>query len=221
MLVTEKKPVEEILAKLGSDSSVFIVLCNGCPEACETGGTAALDELAAALEHAGKKVAGTAAIEFLCNKMLAGIRLRRQSGEIADADSVLVLSCGIGVQAVSKLVAKVVRPALNTVSVGGFQGLWPSDERCGQCGNCVLDATGGICPITFCAKSLLNGPCGGTNKGKCEVDSEKDCGWHLIFEKVTRIGAAGLLKDFMPARNYKKMNPAPPLRKTRLYDIER
>jgi len=117
----------------------------------------------------------------------------------------LVLSCGIGVQAVSNVVNKTVRPALNTMSLGGFQGLWPSEERCGQCGDCVLDLTGGICPITRCAKSLLNGPCGGSSNGKCEISKDIDCAWHLIIERLEALGELDRIK---PIEMYKDWRPS-------------
>ncbi|GAG32159.1 unnamed protein product [marine sediment metagenome] len=136
------------------------------------------------LEKAGKNVSGTALVDFLCNKLLVATRLAREADSLKEADSILALTCGVGVQAVSKVVDKVVHPAANTVSLGGLQGLWPADERCQGCGQCVLDYTGGICPITFCAKSLLNGPCGGSQDGKCEIDKDTDCAWQLIYDRL-------------------------------------
>ena len=157
MLVTEKKKLEEILDMIKDDKNIFLLSCNGCPEACETGGEKEMLKLKEELEKAGKKVVGQAVIDFICNKVLVNTRLMRHVENLKKADSVLVLSCGIGVQATSKVLDKTVYPALDTLSMGGFQGLWPSDERCDQCGDCLLDITGGVCPITFCTKSLLNG----------------------------------------------------------------
>ncbi len=131
------------------------------------------------------------------------------------------MTCGIGVQAVAKVVDKVVHPAANTVSLGGLQGLWPSDERCQACGDCALDYTGGICPIAFCAKGLLNGPCGGAQDGKCEVDPEKDCGWQLIYERLEKIGRLENLKQIHKPRDHSKMLPSKDLRQTYVYDLEK
>ena len=153
--------------------------------------------------------------------MLAIMRLSRYSNDIEKSDSILVLSCGIGVQAVSTVIEKVVHPALNTISLGGFQGLWPSEERCDQCGDCVLDLTAGICPVTSCSKGLLNGPCGGASDGKCEVDPEKDCGWDRIYKRLVKIGRIENLKIFRKPRDYNKMLPSPDLRKTSFYDLEK
>ena len=221
MLVTENKPLGEIIEMLGEDKNIFLLTCTGCPEPCQTGGEKALMELEKELEKADKKIVGHALIDFLCNKVLVQMKLSRKKKELEKADSVLVLSCGIGVQSVSKVIGKTVLPALNTLSVGGFQGLWPSDERCDQCGDCVLEYTGGICPVTFCTKNLLNGPCGGTKDGKCEIDSEKDCGWHLIYERLKKTGKLYKLKKFVKPRNFKKTLPSSELRKTHFYDIEK
>jgi ferredoxin len=220
MLYTENKPIDEILQSLGAELKIFLLGCNGCAEACQTGGEEALSAMRVELEKAGKKVIGICLVDFLCNKMLVTTRLSRHMDKLQKSDSILVLTCGIGVQAVSKIVDKVVHPAANTVSLGGIQGLWPSDERCQACGDCVLDYTGGICPVTFCAKSLLNGPCGGAKDGKCEVDSEKDCGWQLIYDRLQKVGRLDNLKKVRSARDHGKMLPSSELRKKSFYDIE-
>jgi hypothetical protein len=187
MIYTENKPIDEILEAIGKEKSIFLLACNGCAETCETGGEKALWAIKTELEKAGKKVSGTALVDFLCNKVLVATRLAREMDRLEKADSILVLTCGIGVQAVSKVVDKVVHPGANTVSRGGLEGLWPSDECCQACGECVLDYTGGICPIVFCAKQLLNGPCGGSQDGKCEIDKETDCAWQLIYDRLKKL----------------------------------
>ena len=188
MIYTENKPIDEILDSLSGEKNIFLLACNGCADVCETGGEKALLAMKADLEKAGKNITGTALVDFLCNKVLVATRLAREADTLEEADSILVLTCGVGVQAVSKVVDKVVHPAANTVSLGGLQGLWPADERCQGCGECVLDYTGGICPITFCAKSLLNGPCGGSQDGKCEIDKDTDCAWQLIYDRLKSLG---------------------------------
>jgi len=221
MLFTEDKPLDEVLESLGTEKNIFLLACNGCAEACETGGEKALLAMKAGVEKAGKNVAGTALVDFLCNKVLVATRLAREMDKIKQADSILVLTCGIGVQAVSRVVDKVIHPAANTVSLGGLQGLWPSEERCQACGDCALDYTGGICPIAFCAKGLLNGPCGGAQDGKCEVDSEKDCGWQLIYERLEKVGRLENFKKIRTPRDHSKMLPSKELRETSFYDIEK
>jgi len=187
MLYTENKPIEEILNSLENEKNIFLLACNGCADVCETGGEKTLLAMKAELEKAGKNITGTALVDFLCNKILVATRLNRETESLEKTDSILVLTCGVGVQAVSKIVDKVVHPGANTVSMGGLYGLWPSDERCQACGQCVLDYTAGICPVSFCAKMLLNGPCGGSQDGKCEVNKETDCAWQLIYDRLKKL----------------------------------
>jgi ferredoxin len=220
MIFTQSKPIDEVLESLGQEKNIFLLACNGCAEACETGGEKALSAMKTELEKAGKKITGVCLVDFLCNKVLVTTRLSREMDKIQPADSIVILTCGIGVQAVSTVVNKVVHPADNTVSLGGLQGLWPSDERCQACGDCALDYTGGICPVAFCVKSLLNGPCGGARDGKCEVDPEKDCGWQLIYERLEKIGRLENFKKIRMPRDHSKMLPSEQLRKTSFYDIE-
>lgn len=221
MLLTQNKPIEEILGCLGKDKKIFLLACNGCAEACETGGEKGLSKMTAELEKAGKKITGSCLVDFLCNKILVTTRLSREMDNIKKADSILILTCGIGVQAVSKVVDKPVHPADNTVSLGGLQGLWPADERCEACGDCALDYTGGICPVTSCAKGLLNGPCGGAQDGKCEVDSEKNCGWLKIYERLEKIGRLANLKKLYKPRDHSKMLPSKEVKETPFYDLEK
>jgi len=220
MLVTEQKPLNEILESLGEKKNFFLLGCNGCAEVCETGGETGLSTMKEELEKAGKTITEDVLIDFPCNKILVSMRLSRHGNALEKADSILVLACGIGVQAVSNVVGKTVHPALNTMSLGGFQGLWPSEERCAQCGDCVLDLTGGICPVTSCTKSLLNGPCGGASGGKCEVDPEKECGWDKIYKRLEQIGRTDMLKQYRKPRDYSKMLPSSELRRTSFYDLE-
>jgi len=220
MLFTQDKPLDEILDSFGQEKNIFLLACNGCAEACQTGGQEALSAMKTQLEEAGKNITGTCLVDFLCNKVLVITRLSRELDKIKQADSILVLTCGIGVQAVAKVVDKAVRPGANTVSLGGLQGLWPSEERCEACGDCALNYTGGICPITSCAKSLLNGPCGGSQDGKCEVDPEKDCGWIKIYERLKEVGRLENLKKVRKPRDHSKMLPSTDVRKTPFYDLE-
>jgi len=220
MIFTENKPIDEILGSVAQEKNIFLLGCNGCAEVCETGGEKGLSAMKAELEKAGKNVIGTTLVDFLCNKLLVATRLAREKDKLKRADSILALTCGVGVQAVSAVVDKVVHPGANTISLGGLQGLWPSDERCQACGNCVLDYTGGICPVAFCAKSLLNGPCGGAQDGKCEVDPERDCGWLKIYERLEKLGRLENLKKIYEPRDHSKMLPSADLRKTSFYDLE-
>lgn len=202
MIYTENKPIEEILESLGDEKNIFLLACNGCADTCETGGAEALSAIKSELEKAGKKIAGTALVDFLCNKLLVATRLARAGEQLKAADSIVALTCGVGVQATSKVTDKFVHPGANTVSVGGLEGLWPAEERCQACGNCVLDRTGGICPVAFCAKGLLNGPCGGSSDGKCEIDKDTDCAWQLIYEKLKELGRLDKLSVIIEAKDW-------------------
>jgi len=220
MLYTENKPIEEVLQSLAGEQNIFVLACNGCVEACQTGGQAGLDTMTEELKKAGKVVTASVLVDFLCNKLLIASRLSRYTDKIDQSDSVLALTCGIGVQAAARVLGKKVHPGLDTVSLGGLQGLWPAEERCQACGTCYLDLTGGICPITACAKSLLNGPCGGAHEGKCEVDPDKDCGWIKIYERLKEIGRLEELRKIPAARDHSKMMPSEDLRKTSFYNLE-
>ena len=221
MLISEQKPIEEILTMLEEHGSVFLVGCSGCAEVCETGGDAQVTSMAEALTAAGKEIAGRVSIDFLCSKALVGVRLMRRFQEIECADALLVMSCGIGVQAVAAIVDKPTYPADNTLSLGGAQGVWRGEERCAQCGDCVLGLTGGICPVTACSKNLMNGPCGGyTQEKKCEVDETMDCGWLQIYERMKKLGRLDQMKRISEAKDYQRTSPPARLRSTTLWAVE-
>lgn len=220
MILTEFKPLEEVLERLNGEKKIFIMGCGGCPEGAETGGKKVLEEMKGKLEEKGLEVTGIIEIDFLCQKALVRSRLRPRKSEVDTADSILVLSCGLGVQASSAVVDKVCHPALNTVTFGGITGMWQGTERCDTCGDCILDLTGGICPYTACPKKLENGPCAGQSNDKCETDTERDCGWVLIYNNLKRIGQLDRLNKFIPPRDYKKILPTAGLRKTRLWALD-
>src|SRR3989304_1796685 len=184
MVVNVPKPDNEILEMLKGQNSIYIIACGGCPVGCDSGGEGRIGELTDFLTENGKTVTGGLLIDFLCNKALIGSELVFQMEKLRRASALLVVSCGIGVQATGNMVDIPALPANDTLTAQGMQGLWPSSERCAGCGTCYLALTGGICPITMCAKHLLNGMCGGQHDGKCEVENNRDCGWDLIFKRL-------------------------------------
>jgi hypothetical protein len=220
MNATSKKKLAEVVSACEPAKKVYLVGCSGCPLGMETGGPAQLQKAAAALQEAGKAITGRIMIDMVCNKALDGIRLGRHADDVRAADAIVVYSCGVGVQAIANMTMKPVAPGLNTIHVGGMQGLWPSKERCGQCGDCLLAYTGGICPITACSKSLVNGTCGGTNRGKCEVSKDKDCGWYLIYERLKALGRLGDLQRMTEPRNHELQDIPNAKRGTMLWALE-
>ncbi len=220
MILTQFKPIEELFKKLIDEKKIFIMGCGGCPEGADTGGKAVLNDIKEKLEKEGKSITGILEIDFLCQKALIRSRIKPRLDEIKNADSVLVFSCGLGVQTTAAVLDKVCHPALNTITFGGITGMWQGTERCDTCGDCILDYTGGICPYTACPKKLENGACAGQSNGKCETDPERDCGWELIYNNLKRIGKLDILDKFIPPRDYSKILPSAVLRKTRLWALD-
>jgi len=222
MIISEQKPLPEILESLQGEQRIFVVGCKGCAEACQTGGEVEVREMIANLEKEGKTITGYTVVDFLCDKALVKFRLKPHEAKVNDADSLLVMTCGLGVQATAKVVDKITHPACNTISVGGARGEWRGEERCLECGECLLDYTGGICPLTACTKSLINGPCGGAKDGKCEFEPEtRDCGWHLIYERLKKLNHLDKMKTVIAAKDYSKMRPPAQLRTTIMWALER
>jgi len=221
MNATERKPDKEVVESLSGAESVFILGCQGCPVGCDTGGKKWLDEVSAALAAAGKKVTGAALVDMICNKALVGIKLSRFADALTAADAVLVGSCGVGVQAVGNIVGRRAVPAMDTICMGDYQGLFPSQERCAECGECMLAWTGGLCPITLCAKALVNGACGGTqNDGSCEVSHERKCGWQMIYERLESLGRLEDLKRYNAPKDFRKRDISDAYRHTIRWALE-
>jgi len=202
MLITENKPMEEILKYLEGENKIFLVGCKGCAEGCKTGGEPQVRDMKRKLEAAGKTVTGMSLIDFACNDQLTKLTLRAQEKKIAASDSLLMLCCGVGVQAASAVTDKIVHPGCNTMTLNGRHGEWRDGERCLECGQCVLEFTGGICPIARCAKNIFHGPCGGSKGGKCEVNRDLDCAWHQIVERLTNLGRLDKLEALVPPKNW-------------------
>lgn len=198
MLITEMKSKETLCSLI--NGKVFIINCHGCKEVRfpEKEAKEFQKELAAE-----GKVTGTITTDYICNPENMKLRLEKHMSEIEAADMVLVFSCGVGVQTIAEyLDNKKVCAACDTYPLPGFQGVTPLEYDCKQCGECFLNITGGICPITACSKSLVNGQCGGAKNGKCEVDCEMECGWERIHRRLTQVGRLDVLKCPVQVRNY-------------------
>ena len=199
MLITQLKPRETIEA-LTEGKKVFIINCHGCKEVHFPVEEA--DELQKAWTAQGK-VTGILTTDYICNQENMELRLRKHMEEIQAADVVLVFSCGVGVQTIAAyLEEKKVCAACDTCPLPGFQGVTPLEYKCDQCGECYLNLTGGICPITACSKSLVNGQCGGAKNGRCEVDSDMECGWERIYRRLEQIGRLDVLKCPVQVHNF-------------------
>jgi hypothetical protein len=208
------------LGYLEAEKKVFVVACDGCSAGCGVSDPEHTAQMVKELEANGKSVTGTARVEMTCNRGLTALMLTQHLADVDSADGILVLACGAGVQSVAAAVDKPVHPGTNSVYVGGFQGLWRSEPRCAECGNCMLDYTGGICPYTACSKSLLYGSCGGPKDGKCEVDDSVECGWTRIYDRLAALGRADRLKEMPPLRNFQNMLPVGDKRRSSLWALE-
>ena len=200
MIITQKKPIEELLELLGDVKKVAVVGCGSCATACQTGGEKEIEEMKVFLQEHGIDVVATAIPGECCHKLLVKkeTKVFRDSG----AEAVVCMACGDGVQTVADNVLLPVYPANNTMFLGQIERIGMFNEYCRMCGDCILGSTGGICPITHCAKSLVNGPCGGQKNGKCEVNPENDCAWIKIYNRLVAIGQEDKLYAARPDKGY-------------------
>ncbi|MCZ7662133.1 MAG: methylenetetrahydrofolate reductase C-terminal domain-containing protein [Thermoleophilia bacterium] len=203
MNITKQKPFEEILESLANDTNIYIVGCGECATQTQTGGEEQVADIQARLQEAGKTIVATDVAHSTCHELDMKRIFRQNKAAAATADAFLVLSCGGGVQSVREATSKHVVPGADSLFVGNTKRNMVFEEKCSLCGECVLDEYGAICPVTRCAKGILNGPCGGTNMGKCEVDSEKDCAWVLIYNQLK---SEDKLDKFMKIHSPKRWN---------------
>jgi ferredoxin len=206
MIVSEPKPFVELLDSLKEYHKIFLVGCGDCATACKTGGEEQLLEMKKQLEGQGKTVLGVCIPESTCVAAKLKTELAKNMQLLRQADAILVLSCGLGVQSVkdNDRLGLSILPGCNTVFGATMDSLGNFQEKCSMCADCVLEVTGGICPITLCPKSLLNGPCGGMNKGKCELDKDRDCAWVLIYRELEKKQKLDKIKKIHGPRDFKK-----------------
>jgi ferredoxin len=206
MITAVQKPFAEIQAMVQGCSRLLVLGCGTCVTVCLAGGEKETGILASTLRLAnrekGVKMQITEdTIERQCDREF----FDTVRDKVEEADAVLSLACGVGVQFASEVFAgKRVLPGLNTRFYGTTekQGVW--SERCAGCGTCVLDRFGGVCPVARCSKSLLNGPCGGSQKGMCEVDQKNiECGWQLIYDRMKLLGLLHLLEENQPIKDWR------------------
>lgn len=198
MLITELKAKETLCSQVSGKA--FLLICHGCKEVHfpEVEVECFKSELTAA-----GKVTGSLTTDYICNVENLKLRLGLHTEELESADVILVFSCGVGVQTVAELYpGKKVVACCDTYALPGFQGVTPLEYDCQQCGQCYLNLTGGICPITACSKSLVNGQCGGSKNGMCEVDPNMECGWERIQRRLAQVGRLDVLKCPVQLRDY-------------------
>lgn len=183
---------------------VAIVGCGNCAAACKTGGEGEAQEMKAFLEAQGFQVVATIVPEECCHKLL--VKRDTKILKTCGAEAVVGMACGDGVQTVADNVMLPVYPANNTMFLGQVERAGMFSEYCRMCGDCVLGSTGGICPITKCAKSLVNGPCGGQKNGKCEVNPENDCAWIAIYHRLEALGQLDKLAQTRPGKDYEALS---------------
>ncbi|MBL7081704.1 MAG: methylenetetrahydrofolate reductase C-terminal domain-containing protein [Candidatus Omnitrophica bacterium] len=188
MVITEQKPLTEILDSLKGYNKIFLVGCGECATLCQTGGEPEVLQMKKHLEENGKQVLGFVIPQAPCIASQVKIGLAKNMKLLREAEAILVLACGLGVQSIkaNDRLGLVVLPGGNTQFLGIVDAKGNLYERCSACGECVLGVTAGICPVTLCSKGLLNGPCGGMDKGKCEVDKDKDCAWVSIYKEMEK-----------------------------------
>ncbi len=204
MIITVKKNFTDLLAQTAERDKIFIVGCAGCATKCSTGNEAAISELTGKFAQNGRTVNGFAVLDTACDIRIAKKDLGKNKSFL-DSTVIVALTCGAGIQAIEKITDLKILAGLDGLFVGTTERIGVYNQYCSTCGQCIVDKTAGICPVTRCSKGLINGPCGGFINGKCEVDPEKDCAWVLIYEKLKKTDSEYKIKEtYLPPRNIVK-----------------
>ncbi len=199
--ITKPKSKEELDSLLNGLHRIFIIGCGTCVTLTHTGGAPEVAAMKESLLESGKFVSGHVVVPVACDNLTADI-LNEEMGKIEQADVLLIMTCAFGVQTISSQLKRMVVPALDTLFIGKESGAGQFNEICTQCGTCIIGETGGICPVTSCHKGLVNGPCGGTNQGKCEIPNDKDCAWTLIYNRLNELGRLDSMRKLQGPRNF-------------------
>jgi ferredoxin len=206
MIITKQKEFDDLLNHIG-EGPVFIVGCSECATLCHTGGEEEILTMRDALRKKNINVTGYVILEPACNLQNDKRLLRKHKKEIDNAKRILVLACGNGVQTVSEILDDFeIIPGTDTLFLGEIKHANEFEKRCNLCGECIQDIFGGICPISRCPKNMLNGPCGGLKDGKCEINSDMDCVWDLIYKRLKKSGQLHLIKDIIKPKDWSKSN---------------
>lgn len=204
MIIAEQKPVNEIMSYIEGYKKVLIAACGTCVTVCMAGGEKEAQKLLSILELRAKESGINLEISIAVPKRQCDVEfLDEIAKDVKESDAVLSMGCGAGVQFMAeKFHNKPVLPALNTKFIGVSRDVGVWTEMCQACGECVLEKTGGICPVTRCSKSNFNGPCGGSANGKCEIDPDTDCGWQLIYDRLKEIGKLERLYEIIEPKDW-------------------
>jgi len=199
--ITRQKPEQEIDRLLEGLGRVFIIGCGTYTTLTRTGGEPEVREMRNALTRKGKMITGDVVLAVACDQ-LTGQALKDYADQIRMADVLLIMSCAFGAQTIARQGKKMVVPAVDTLFIGKESAVGLFDEVCTQCGTCIIGETGGICPVTSCHKGMVNGPCGGTKSGKCEIDPMRDCAWTLIYNRLKDLGRLDAMRKYQKPRNH-------------------
>lgn len=202
MIISKQKEKADLLRPLDGKHRLFLVGCGACATVCKSGGEDEVFQMQEWLISTGREVTGSVVIEEACHLMRAARDLRQNRSAVEEADALMVMTCGAGIQSISSHTEKRVIGVLDSLFLGNVRRLGQYEEKCSLCGDCILNETAGICPVTNCAKGLLNGPCGGMEEGKCESDRDLDCAWGLIYERLSRQGRKGVFTRVVPAKDW-------------------
>ena len=223
MIVAKQKPVDEILAMIEPYKRVLVLGCGTCVTVCYAGGEKEVAIVASALRLAcsakgwQKEIVENTILRQCDQEFVTPIQ-----PDIEKVDAIVSLACGVGINFMSERITKIlpVFPGVNTTFMGACEELGVWGERCAGCGECILDKTGGLCPVARCAKTIMNGPCGGTKDGKCEIGHGTPCGWYLIVERMKKLGQLHKLEEIMPPKDWRTGRDGGP-RKLVLEDVKK
>jgi len=212
MIGTQPKPFSEVVDAIGVQQRLLVIGCGGCAKVCHTGGEPEVEEMVRQLEAEGHVVLASGVPERTCYIQHVRAFFEETREQLEQCDCVVILGCGGAVQTVRQATEEygMVKPVVSALdSVGHMDTVVPDAlwvERCSECGDCMLNETGGICPVTLCAKGLINGPCGGSRDGKCETDPERDCAWVLIYRRLEALGQLDRMQRARKLKDYSKAN---------------
>jgi ferredoxin len=217
MIIAERKELGQIIRMLEGRKRVLVAGCRSCVSICHAGGEKEVATLAEALRlHAESESQELEVSEVTVERQCEKEWVQEIAAQVQGSDIVISMACGVGAQVLQEMYPQVmIVPGLNTSSMGAPEEQGVYAEKCGGCGDCVLHLTGGVCPIARCSKSLLNGPCGGSQDGRCEVDRETPCGWDQIYRSLERLGRLDLLEVNIPPKSWLPSRSGGPRRTVR------